>query len=427
LTREERARLRDRAHATLRANWREGIGANGREYAFTCPSPRRYPHQWYWDSCFHAVMWARFEPERARAELRTLLRAGRPDGFVPHTVFWHAPARWRRAPLYATAGWRSNGATAHTQTPLLAFAWEQVARTDGDAAFAAEALDPLLAHADWMERERDPDGDALVTILLPDESGLDDSPKYDPVYGRNVHWRPGYFELVARARRRDWDSRTIIAAGDAHLEDVLVNVAHALSLRALARLMAGAGRSGDAQRLEARAGRTESALLARCWDERSGLFFDLAGRRERPVRVSTWSSLSPLALGPAIPEDIRRRLVEEHLLHARRYGAEFGIPSVAIEEPAFRSGFDRWRTWRGASWMNSAWLLVPPLLDLGYRDEARRIVGSLARAALEHGFCEYYDAHTGRGHGARGFGWSTLVVDLVDRAFPPAGDGEAGG
>jgi mannosylglycerate hydrolase MGH1-like protein len=198
-----------------------------------------------------------------------------------------------------------------------------------------------------------------------------------------VHWRPGYFELVARARRRDWDSRTIIAAGDAHLEDVLVNVAHALSLRALARLMAGAGRSGDAQRLEARAGRTESALLARCWDERSGLFFDLAGRRERPVRVSTWSSLSPLALGPAIPEDIRRRLVEEHLLHARRYGAEFGIPSVAIEEPAFRSGFDRWRTWRGASWMNSAWLLVPPLLDLGYRDEARRLAGARgARARL---------------------------------------------
>jgi hypothetical protein len=26
---------------------------------------------------------------------------------------------------------------------------------------------------------------------------------------------------------------------------------------------------------------------------------------------------------------------------------------------------------------------------------------------------EYYDPSTGRGHGAPGFGWSTLVVDML--------------
>jgi mannosylglycerate hydrolase MGH1-like protein len=412
VTPSDRALLRARAHATLRANWREGIDVRGIEYAFTCPSPRRYKHQWYWDSCFHAIVWARFEPLRAREELRTLLRAGRPDGFVPHTAFWHARPRWRRAPLYATEHWRGNAATASTQTPLLAFAWERAAQDD--AAFAAEALDPLLAHADWLERERDPDGDGLITVLLPDESGLDDSPKYDPVYGRHAHWRPGYFELVERCRRRGWDSRAIIAATDAHVEDVLVNVAHALSLRALARLMAGAGREDDAARLRARATRTERALLERCWDERRGLFLDLAGRDERPVPVSTWSALTPLALGPAIPEETRHRLVEEHLLQPRRYAAPFGIPSVAIEEPAFRPGFDRWRTWRGAAWVNAAWLLVPALDELGYRTAADRIVGSLAAAARRHGFREYYDTLTGRGLGAQGFAWSTLVVDLLE-------------
>jgi glycogen debranching enzyme len=419
VTGDERALLRARAHATLRANWREGIDASGKEYAFTCPSPGRYKHQWYWDSCFHAIMWARFEPARAREELRTLLRAGRSDGFVPHTVFWHAHARWRRAPLYATNGWRGDRATAHTQTPLLAFAWERAARahdsSDDAGGFATEALDELLAHADWIERERDPDGDGLITILLPDESGLDDSPKYDPVFGRRAHWRPGYFELVERHRRRGWDSRAIIAAGDAHVEDVLVTVAHALSLRALARLMEGAGRPADAARLHTRAERSEQALLERCWDERRGLFLDLAGRAERPIPVSTWSALSPLALGAAIPVDVRRRLVEEHLLHPRRYAAPVGVPSVALEEPAFRAGFDRWRTWRGPAWMNAAWLLVPALDELGYRKAADRIVGSLARAALHHGFREYYDPLTGRGHGATQFGWSTLVVDLLER------------
>jgi hypothetical protein len=37
-----------------------------------------------------------------------------------------------------------------------------------------------------------------------------------------------------------------------------------------------------------------------------------------------------------VPEDVRRRLVEEHLLDPRRYRAAFGIPSVAMDEP--RSG-----------------------------------------------------------------------------------------
>ena len=29
------------------------------------------------------------------------------------------------------------------------------------------------------------------------------------------------------------------------------------------------------------------------------------------------------------------------------------------------------------------------------------------------GFREYYDPRTGRGHGERGFAWSTLAVDLL--------------
>ena len=64
------------AEGVLRANWREGARRDGTRFAFTCPAPRRYKHQWYWDSCFHAVAWSHIEPARARAELRTLLRAG---------------------------------------------------------------------------------------------------------------------------------------------------------------------------------------------------------------------------------------------------------------------------------------------------------------------------------------------------------------
>ena len=387
----------------LHANWREGVTRDGRAYAFTCPATPRYHHQWHWDSCFHAIAWRHLDRARARAELRTVLRSGRADGFLPHTAFWQRWPGWRRAPLYATARVRRNAATASIGPPVLPLAWELVAGDDD--AFREEGLAPLAAHLDWLARERDPDGDGLLTILLPDESGMDDSPKYDAVYGRLAHWRPGYAVLVQRCRRVGWDAAAYARRHDEHVEDVLVNVLYVLSLQAMARM------SGEA-RWARRAEAVQQALLDRCHDPETGLFYDLAGGAERPVRVSTWSSLAPLAL-TGLPDDVRRRLVEDHVLHPRRYGAPVGIPSVAMDEPSYRPGFDLWRCWRGPSWVNTAWLLVPALRALGYEDDGDRIVSSLLRAAREHGLREYYHPHTGHGLASRDFGWSTLLLDLV--------------
>jgi len=394
---------------TLRANWREGVHRDGTPYAYTCPSTPRYRHQWHWDSCFHAIAWCRYDVARAREELRTVLRGGRADGFIPHTVFWHNHPRWRRAPLYATQNVRGNRHTTTIGPPLLPFAWERVAAASADEpGFATEALHALEAHLDWLDRERDVDGDGLITILLPDESGIDDSPKYDPVYGPYAHYKPGYFRLVARYGRLSWNAHAVVQAGhDMHVEDVWMNVAYALSLRAMARL---AGDDGYARRAQ----RVESALLERCLDPATGLFFDLAGRSERQVPVSTWSALTPLLLTD-LPEDVRRRLAEEHLLHPGRYGAAFGVPSVAMDEPSFKPGFDIWRTWRGPSWMNVAWLLLHPLRELGYSGEAARIAAGLVDAVGRDGLREYYDPRSGQGLAARGFAMSALVADMADQ------------
>lgn len=394
------------AEAVLRVNWREGVHRDGTPYGFTCPSTPRYRHQWHWDSCFHAIAWCRYDVARAREELRTVLRGGRGDGFIPHTVFWHSHPRWRRAPLYATQRVHGSRHTTTIGPPLLPWAWEQVAAASVDEpGFATEALHALEAHLDWLARERDVDDDGLITIILPDESGIDDSPKYDPVFGPYAHYKPGYFRLVARYGRLGWSAHEIAAAGhDTHVEDVWVNVAYALSLRAMARL------AGDDAYVR-RAARVEAALLERCLDPATGLFLDLAGRGERPVAVSTWSALTPLLLS-ALPEDVRRRLVEEHLLDLRRYRAPTGIPSVAMDEPTFNPRFDMWRTWRGPSWMNVAWLLVGPMRELGYDDEADRIATSLATAVRHFGLREYYDPLLGRGLAARGFSMSALVASL---------------
>ena len=85
---EQTAAIREQCEQTLCQNWREGTsGRDNARFAYTCPSPGHYPWQWYWDSCFAAIVWRRFEPARARAELETLLAAQREDGFIGHTIF----------------------------------------------------------------------------------------------------------------------------------------------------------------------------------------------------------------------------------------------------------------------------------------------------------------------------------------------------
>jgi hypothetical protein len=53
------------------------------------------------------------------------------------------------------------------------------------------------------------------------------------------------------------------------------------------------------------------------------------------------------------------------------------------------------------------------MLELGYAGEAERIVRSLEEPVHRHGFCEYYNPLSGRGLAARGFGFATLLVDLL--------------
>jgi mannosylglycerate hydrolase MGH1-like protein len=379
------------AEGVLRASWAEGE-RRGVRYAYTRPSPARYPWQWYWDSCFAAIVWRRFDPERSRAELETLLRACRPDGFVGHVIFWDHPISLRRR-LYYNVASRSAPMTGTIQPPLLAWAWR--------IAVGDPATEPRIArHHEWLVTSRDLDGDGLLWLVQPDESGLDSSPKFDPVWGRRAHARGGFPLLVAHNRKLGWDARRVRDAGGPVLCEVMTNV-----LWGLARLAMGAPS-------------ITPALVDRLWDERLGLFLDEAQPGDLRPAVETWAALAPLAL-PDLPEAIGRRLCEEHLLDPERFWLPVPPPSVSAGEPSFEPARGRgWkrRYWRGPTWINAAWMLWIGLLRLGYRAEAEEMARRLGQAVLAHGLREYYHPSTGEGQGATDFAWSSLILEMADPA-----------
>jgi hypothetical protein len=373
----------------LRGNWVVGE-RDGTRFEYTEPSPGRYPWQWYWDSCFAAIVWRRFERDRARAELESLLAAQRPDGFVGHTIFWRNPVSPLRLLFYNVAS-RSAFQTETIQPPLLAWAWRIAVGDPGEEP-------RIAAQVEWLRANRELEGDGLLWIVQPDESGLDASPKFEPVWGWRSNGRPGFPLLVHRNRRYGWDAGRLREAGEPVLCEVLTNTLWSLSLQALGRPS------------------TTAALVERLWDQRAGLFFDRVSPGNELVRVKTWASLAPLAL-PDLPEETGRRLVEEHLLDGDEFWTPVAPPSVAVDERGYEPGGGRGpirRYWRGPTWVNSAWLVWLGLRRLGYEREARRLADGIVGAVAREGLREYYDPRDGTGLGAKDFAWSALVAELAD-------------
>jgi glycogen debranching enzyme len=179
---------------------------------------------------------------------------------------------------------------------------------------------------------------------------------------------------------------------------VVTNVLHSLSLMALGRPS------------------LTRAIVDRMYDEQAGLFRSLTLPEDEQMPVLTWAALAPLAL-PDLPEAIGRRLVEEHLLDPKRFWLPIPPASVSATEPAFSvrdSTLGVRRYWRGPTWINAAWLMWLGLVRLGYLEQAEFLRARIGAAVAEAGLREYYDPYTGRGMGASGFGWSALVLELLE-------------
>jgi hypothetical protein len=176
----------------------------GVQYAFHRPSLEKYgPHQWLWDSGLHMRINAHRDLLDSVSDLYSLLAMqDTSSGFIPEMVYWgddpnqHGIGRM----LF---GYSDSKRTDLTQMPNLAFAVEGIYANMIDAVgnmtesptksrsrvaalgFLCHVLPRLHKYYMWWLHRRDLDGDGLVSIIHPWESGLDASPLYDDVHRYN--------------------------------------------------------------------------------------------------------------------------------------------------------------------------------------------------------------------------------------------------
>ncbi|MEU1276325.1 trehalase family glycosidase [Streptomyces sp. NPDC005799] len=419
----------DIARETLRRNHRSGYSrAAQRPYDYTCPSPDTYPFQWAWDSSYHAIALTHVDTRRARDEIRCLLSATTPTGFLPHMVLWQDDLRATATADYRIdlwQGWRS----VTIAPPVVARAAERVYQVTGDELWLSRILPPLLGFFAWLRRHRTSPSTGLLEIYQPDESGLDCSPKYDAALGIDglpdhaVHdaWHAAMRSLIASYSSADRAPETPLSGHQRFVwNDVLVNTIYADGLACLARL-ARAARMPEqtAARLAEESAAVGAALVRHCWDDTVGVFYDLDLVSGTRAEVLTASSLFPILLD-SVPRHLAERVIEEHLLNEKEFWQPYPVPSVAASEPSYDPDFSTRAIFRGSSWVNLNWYLYWGLRKCGYHTQASDLAQRTRALVAASGTRECYGPDDTAGHGARSFGWSTLVLDLAAVKSAPA-------
>ncbi len=414
----------DEAKKVLYGNLKTGYSTWAKsEYKYISPSRDHYHHQWFWDSCFHAIVLSHFDIELAKNEIRSLLRAQRKNGFIPHVIYWRE-GRFRRPIAGLGALLESKlslepTSTEMIQPPLIAQAVEAIYKKEKNLSFLIEVVPKIREYYKWIAENRDPDKDNLISIIAPYESGLDQSPAFDPILGvenRNIL-------LIALAGRkvtfknllRDYSLDKIFAADYFNVEDVFVNSIYIYNLKIMANLLHEIDAEGDARWFLQKYHLAKEALVKKCFDKENKIFFDIYSKEEKMSKIITIKSLTPLILD--IDEKIVKALVARHLENTNEFNLPYPLPTVARNEPSFAPSPSTIAKepviWRGPTWVNTNWYLVKGLRKHGFNEFAQTIVDRTVELVKRGGFREFFDPFTGEGYGASYFGWSTLVVDMM--------------
>lgn len=390
------------------------------DYKFIAPANKEYVYQWLWDTSFHAIVLSHIDPQWAKEEIRNLLKSQWNNGFLPHITFWGKRKRLPHWAYIESALSIRPRTTSITQPPVIALAVESIYQKDKDREFLKEVLPKVANFHTWLLENRDIDNDNLVSIISPNESGMDELPVFQVAAGYKGHdtarlhyiYRKGDF-LNHRYR---FDNKKILEKDYFNVEELLFNTVFIESSRSLARLFKEIGGIQESRYFHGIAEKSEKSLLEKCWDEKDEIFYSLYSKSEKFARVKTVASLLPLFLDGLKGEKLKK-LVGKHLLNENEFWTTYPFPSVSKDEPYYEPHdtplYKIKLLWRGPMWIATNWFVVKGLRKHGYDDIADTVVKKMSEMIKTHGFREYYNPETGEGYRRHNFGWSTLIVDLL--------------
>ncbi|HVB52142.1 MAG TPA: hypothetical protein VND89_10450 [Acidimicrobiales bacterium] len=354
-------------------------------YEYTQPNPVRYPWMWLWDSCFHAIIYASIGDERALLEARAAFYWQTEDGMVPH-MGYQADKEFGRT------SWHSNGASTMTQPPMYGHALRVLDERGFDVAPLVEKATDGIGFLLRQRRLKS----GLIGIVHPWESGMDDSPRWDPwcVNGTGSPQWPSLKDKLVNSLEVNSRGSAVGNPG------FCVAPASFNALVAFNALELAAVTNDDALRSEALA---ITEVLDTHFDDELGTWSDTQRDGSVSSSIRTLDALLPALVSPSV-DRVRRslELVNDVVAFRSRYG-----PCGVDKREA---SFDPDVYWRGAAWPHLTYLLYVAANRSGNEEIRDSLAQSAIVAATRSDFAEHFNPMSGAGRGAKPQSWSCLPV-----------------
>jgi len=375
------------------------------DFQYTLPSPTSYPHQWFWDSCFHAIIYTHFDITSAKREILSMVARQFDNGMIPHMIYWKGPDE---APFHPIE-WGKKGTSTITQPPMIAYAVWRIFEKDGDIKFIKSVYPHLYHFYRYLLTERDPHEKHLIGIINPDESGEDNSPRFD----LPLNLPPIQTLEINTQRRMELIEKNIECKFDAPfcmrnffwVKDVPFNCIMIENLRLLAKLAQNLDNHDDANYFLSKADCIASSMVHLMLED--GIYWSTYGEKYTKIKVKTWAMFAPL-FAHILNQEQASKLVNDHLLNKNEFWTNYPVPTTSLDEAAFNPrGF-----WRGPTWIGINWFIYKGLINYGFTDPAGKIKESSVALLEKSGFREHFHPNTGEGLGAENFTWGGLVIDM---------------
>jgi putative isomerase len=407
----DRRRTAVKSLETLVTNWRSAAGQIKHDGITPSISYKWFAGGiWAWDTWKQAVGTARFAPELAESQIRSMFDWQiRPDsttrpqdaGMIPDAIFYNDPAR-------GGGNWNER----NSKPPLAAWAVWEVYTKSGDKAFLREMYPKLAAYQAWWYRNRDHDHNGLAEygatvdpandspeerrLAAAWESGRDTAPRFDAARGtKTVANRAADGTLLGYSLDQESvDLNSYLAADQGYL----------------ARIAGVLGRGADARHWKQRSTATATAVRTTMYDAADGWFHDTALGTGAPLASRGRGIEGAVPLWTGTASAAQARAVRDKLTDPAEFATTVPFPTVARSSPYFSPT----AYWRGPVWFDQAYFALGGLRRYGYTKDANTLTDRLlthASGLSGNGpIMENYDPVTGAPLNSPHFSWSAALL-----------------
>lgn len=384
-------------------------------HSYTAPSldtldfgRKDYANQYLWDSCFHAIIWRWIDPQKAQAELLSLVsrqvEEGTDAGMIPHCNYWRNGGGWL---------WSQPERSSLTHPPLIAVAANLVFERSGDLEFLSAIYSKVTKYHDWFDRRRDPDNDGLVCIIHPWEAGGDAPPRWDKFLGLDSYvpesGRAARIKMVEELIQHDYDPIALAEHNCFHVESLEINGIRAADMEAIADIAMILDKPDEAAEWLRRVDAVREGFRSRMIFD--GLPYDLDGVEEKPILQAN-AGQSITLFGGLPTYEQAQQLVRQ--LKETNFWTAFPVANTPTDSPEYAPE----HYWRGNVWPCLNWLIYQGLRRYGFNDIADELANRSFALLEQSGFWEYYHPETGQGLGGKEFSWATVMLDMIASAGP---------